>query len=409
MALGAILGAIFGGVSSAVSSQQQNAQAQAAADASNKYNRQIYDFQVQEQNRQYEYAVEGLEITKRNNEANLQFQEGERKQQYDYGMGIRDYEFQQANRVYDKSVSRAFQQQSFNDLAFKAATTDQDRLIHEQLLSISFDETQTLLDYGAAAAGLGLQKRQAKGAAATQAQMTRIQALKATGAAAARGVSGLSAAKNVQGMLAETGARQAAIIDELMYNMEANDQQLFKMNQQLIFDKAGYAMSRESAQLTDMASRAKLTQQMLQATLNAEASIALKPEIAPPLPKPMALPRPEYQAVFKPGTPPPPMANAPAQVNMFSSILGGAVSGAQMGASIQSSFGNMNRYQGGGSGGLKGISPYSALNGANYGGGAATGAFSGATGLGSTQFSGSGFSASGNTFGVGNAFKIKPF
>jgi len=387
MALGAILGAVFGGVSSAIGTSQQNQQNQEAVARSNKYNRQLYDFQVQEQGRQYEYAVEGLEITKRNNEANLQFQEGERNQQYDYGMGIRDYEFNQAMRAYDASVSGALQQQSFNDLAFKAATTDQDRLIHEQLLSISFDETQTLLDYGAAAAGLGLQKRQVKGAAATEAQATRISALKATGASVARGVSGRSAAKNVQGMLAETGARQAAIVDALMYNLEANEQQLFKMNQQLVLDKAGYAMSRESAQLTDMASRAKLTQQMLQATIDASNRISLKPEIAPPLPKPMALPRPEYQEVFKPGTPPPPMEGVAMQANMFTSILGGAMSGAQMGAQIQSSFGS-----GGGDKGKQ----------YDYSRGAATNAFTpGTTGLGSYSFGGSGFSPTGNSFGIG--------
>lgn len=346
MVWGAIAGALLGGISSAVGTSSQNAQAQQAADRQNKYNRQVYDFQVQEQNRQYEYAVEGLEITKRNNEQNLQFQEAERKQQYDYGMGIRAYEYGQAVRAYDASVAGALKQQSFNELATNAALVDQNRLIHEQMLSISMDETQTLFDYGAAAAGLGLQRRQARGGAITAAQTERISALKAAGASLARGVSGRSAAMNVQGMLAESGARQAAIIDELMYNMEANDQQLFKMNQQLVMDKAGYEFSRQSAALSDITARNKIAQQALQAAMQAEASIAMVPEIGPPLPKPLALPRPEYQDVFKPGTPPPPMAQVAMQQNMFSAVLGGAMSGAQMGAQVQSSFGSSNNYQG---------------------------------------------------------------
>lgn len=400
MVWGAIAGAVLGGISSAVGTKSQNRQAQEAADRQNKYNRQVYDFQVKEQERQYEYAVEGLEITKRNNEQNLQFQEAEREQQYDYGMGIRQYEYNQQVRAYDASVAGAVEQQSFNQLAEKAALTDQNRLVHEQMLSISMDETQTLFDYGAAAAGLGLQKRQARGKAATAVQTERISALKAAGASLARGASGRSAGKNVQGMLAESGARQAAIIDDLMYNMEANDQQLFKMNQQLVMDKAGYEFSRESATMSDMAARTKIAQQALQAAMQAEASIAMVPEIGPPLPKPLALPRPEYQEVFKPGVPPPPMAMVAMQQNMFSSIMGGALGGAQMGASIQSSFGNMNKFQGGGSGG--GINLAKGYSGStSYSGGAATGAFSGATGLGGTQWGGGGFSATGNTFGVG--------
>ena len=354
MVWGAIAGAVLGGISSAVGTSSQNAQAQAAADRQNKYNRQVYDFQVKEQERQYEYAVEGLEITKRNNEANLQFQEAERTQQYDYGMGIRAYEHTQNMRAWDASVSGAVQQQSFNELATNAALVDQNRLIHEQLLSISFDETETLLDYGAAAAGLGLRKRQARGAAATQAQATRIQTLKATGAAQARGAGGRSAARNIQGMVAEAGARQAAIIDDLMYNLEATDQQLYKMNQQLILDKAGFEMTRESAQMSDTVARNKIQQQALQAAMDAAGRIGLKPEIAPPLPVPLALPRPEYQDVFKPGVPPPPMAAVAMQQSMFSSVLSGAMGGAQMGAQIQSSFGS-GGFKGKGSGFAKGV------------------------------------------------------
>jgi hypothetical protein len=249
-------------------------------------------------------------------------------------MGIRDYEYSQAVRLYDKSVSQALQQTSFNELAENAATVDQDRLIHEQLLSLAFDETETLFNYGAAAAGVGLKQRQAKAATATEAQATRISALKATGAAAARGMAGRSAAKNVQGILAETGARQAAIIDQLMFSTEANDQELFRMSQQLLFDRAGYETSRESARMSDTAARTKLRMQRLQEDMQAYNSIALVPEIAPPLPKPLALPRPEYQEVYKPAKPPRPQDNVPMLENAWLSGLSGAVSGAQMGLSI---------------------------------------------------------------------------
>ena len=347
MVWGAIAGAVLGGIGSAFSTSSQNAQARDATDRQNKYNRQIYDFQVKEQERLHEYAVEGLEITKRNNEANLQFQEAERTQQYDYGMGIRAYEHAQNMRVWEAQISQATQQLSFDQIASQAALVDQDRLLHEQMLSISFDETETLLNYGAAAAGVGLKKRQARGAAATQAQDTRIAALKASGVGQARGAAGRSAARNIQGIVAEAGARQAAIIDELMYNTEATDQQLYNMNQQLIIDKAGFEMSRESAQMSDKVARAKIQQQVLQSAMNAAGRIGLKPEISPPLPVPLALPRPEYQDVFKHGKPPPPMAGVAMQQNMFSSVLGGAVGGAQMGASIESSFGSKNKLQGG--------------------------------------------------------------
>ena len=257
-----------------------------------------------EAKRKYNYAVDGLEILKRNTEANISFQEKEREQQYDYGMGIREYEHTQNMRAFDASVAGAVSQQSFNEIATNAAILDQDRYIHEQLLSLAFDETESLLEYGAAAAGLGLKKRQIKAGAATQAQAERISALKATGQAAARGVSGRSAGKQIQGMIAESGARQAAIIDELMFNAEAVDNDFMRLNRQFAIDQVAFETSQESAQLTDMAARTKIQQQALQAAMKAASGIMLKPEIAPPLPKPYALPRPEFQDIYKPKKPP---------------------------------------------------------------------------------------------------------
>jgi hypothetical protein len=344
MAIGALIGGLFGlGMGIAESSAKDSA-AKDAAKRTNEYNSKVYEFQYGslssgelggEALRVYEHEVEGLEIAKRNNEANLRFQEETLLRRYDYEMGIRDYEYSQAVKLYDRSVSQALKQRSFNELAETAALVDQDRLIHEQLLTLAFDETETLLAYGAAAAGVGMQQRKSKAGAATEAQATRISALKATGAAAARGQAGSSAAKNVQGILAETGARQAAIIDQLMFDTEASEFKLFNMSQQLMLDKAGFKTSRESAKMADISARNKLRQQRLQADIQAEAQIALVPEIAPPMPIPLALPRPKYREVFKPAKPPKPMEAVAMTSNPFLSAMSSAVSYASTGLSIE--------------------------------------------------------------------------
>ena len=348
MALGIIagIGAAVGGIASFMGQSSQNAQARAAASRQNKYNKDVYKFQYGkgkklggEALRQYEFAVDGLEITKKNNEINLQFQEYQSVQRYNYDMGIRAYEFAQANRVYDQSVSTALQQNSFNQLATKAANLDQDRLKHEQEITLALDETQTLFNYGAAAAGVGLKKRSSKSAAVSTIQRERISTAKAAGASQARGVSGRSAAKNVQGMLAESGANQTAIVDKLMFDLEATDQEFFKMNQQLVMDQVGFEFTRDSIAMSDKAARTKIKGQSLQAAINAAASIALKPEIAPPMPKPIALPRPEYQDVYKPEKPPKPMKNVAMTSSPLLAGLSGAIEGAQAGLSIGTSLG----------------------------------------------------------------------
>lgn len=337
------IGAAVGGIGGFLGQSSANSQAEAAADRANEYQEAVYEFQYGpigkdkiggELKRQYEFAVEGLEITKRNNEANLQFQEAQILQQYDYQMGIRAYEFTQANRVYEQSANRAIRQQSFNQLATQAAITDQRRYLHEQLIGIALNETESLYKYGAAAAGVGLKKRQSKAAAVLEAQKDRIAAAKATGTAQARGVSGRSAASVVQGALAESGARQSAIVEQFLFNTEATDQDLLKLNQQFLIDQVGFEFSRDSAQLSNISTLNKIRAQALQGAISAANSIALKPEIAPPLPTPMALPRPEYQDVYKPKKPPEPMEQVAMTQNPFLSGLSGAISGAQAGLSI---------------------------------------------------------------------------
>ena len=380
MPWGAIIGgvgAILGGVSSASQARSSNRTAKKQAKLQSEYDKKVYDFQLEEQERRYDYAVESLEIQKRNDEANLQFQEANLVQRYNYGMAVRKYEFNQAMRGYDQSVARAVQQQSYNELAEKAALVDQDRVLHEQLIDLAFDRTETLLDYQRAAAGLGLKQRQARAAAATEAQATAVSALKAQGAAAARGVSGRSAAKNVQGIVAETGARQAAIVDELMFNLENTSVDFTKLNRQFIIDQVGLDFSEESAKLSDTAARNKIKMQALQAAIQAEASIALKPEASPPLPKAFALPRAEYAEVFKPGKFPEPMERVAAQTNVFAAGLSGAISGAQTGYNIGSAIPT-----GGGGGGVTKYSdiPAGGLRGSAAGAGAGSNAYLGTGG-----------------------------
>ena len=338
------------------------------------------------------------EIAKRNTEANLQFQDDSRFQEWEYGMGIRDYRFSQETRAYDESVNRATKQKSYNQLAEEQALIEQDRYLQETLVGIGFGERQMMMDFTAANAGLQARKIQAKSKAdLQQTQLTagadfakmrgqaeartlkqrsnvetelgirtartgflferqqgRIEALKAQGAAQAAGQAGRSAAKVAQSIAAEAGAREAAGTEQFLLTEEAAlqkqffdvmgiDQQLMldtmginqklmfdqqnivqqllfteqdinldlsKLNSQLDLDKAQIAVTRDNLAVSDANVRRKINLQRQQADIEAEASIRLKPEIAPPLPKPLTLPRPEWQDIYEPHRPPEPIKGA---------------------------------------------------------------------------------------------------
>ena len=110
-------------------------------------------------------------------------------------MAIRDYEFNQANRAYERSKADAAEQISFNEIASNFAVKQQDRYRDEMLRGLMFDKKQTLVDFATQTAGfenqrkkLVNQRKTAKAGAAFETQASRIEALKASGAAEARRV-----------------------------------------------------------------------------------------------------------------------------------------------------------------------------------------------------------------------------
>jgi hypothetical protein len=78
-----------------------------------------------------------------------------------------------------------------------------------------------------------------------------------------------------------------------------------------------------------------------QADANARAKIFLKPEMSPAMPKPMLLPRPEYQDVYKPKQPP-----RPKKMTAYQQSSGGF--GAAMSSLAAATPSIVNAFKGGG-------------------------------------------------------------
>jgi len=448
--VGAIGDVIFGNNAAAASKKN----ADKAAQKAQKANKTQWRIDKRNNNRAYDVAVRNQQIDYRNLEADLKFQEESRQQQYDYQMGIRDYQYNQQVRAYDESVNRANKQKSFNQLAEELSIQEQLRFNRETLQGIAFTDAQTMMDFAAATAGLEVKRgqaqaqsqlalgqagakyqlevgqiqgtaerqllqaqaksdqeifqaeglsqtqlRQAKGAAelSTQRvkeetslgikiarsrtqlarQQSRIEALKARGSALAAGQAGRSAAKISQALRAEAGAEQSGLVEQfklaeesalqkqffdvmsidqqlmfteqnvaqslmnlrqnsllqllstqqtvgqesmfaqqnslsqflttqqnvvqqLMFTEQGIDLDLTNLNSQLELDKQMISASRENLSAAGKQAERKIKLARQQADLEAEANIRLKPEIAPPLPEPLTLPRPEMRKIFKP-------------------------------------------------------------------------------------------------------------
>ena len=234
-------------------------------------------------------------------------------------MAIRSYDFKQANRAYDQSVATANEQLGFNDQAAAFAKMQQERAHGEQLIELLFSENQSLMEYNIATAGIatkrrqiGLQERSMISKSQNETQRSFVEELEAEGAAQASG-SGRSNAKAMQAAIAKAGANQAAIADELMFGLQGLDSSTLElkdraaaMKAQLSIDQLMLEATRDNLDARTANIMRKIAMDKEQADANARARILLLPEMSPAMPKPLTLPRPKYQDVYKPKKPPKP-------------------------------------------------------------------------------------------------------
>lgn len=324
--IGAVIGAGVGIASSLLgggSKDKGDGGAKTRRRKTHKLNKKTWKFNKKENQRKYEHQVEGLKIRKENDKEQREYQEQISENNYDHAMAIRDYEFQQANRAYDRSVADANEQVSFNQMASRFAIRQQDRYKEEMLRGFMFDKRQTMLDFALNSAGLfskkdalDLQAKKIKADATFKTQGERIKGLKARGEAVAKGT-GRSAAKNAQAAMAEAGANQAAIAEQLMFGLSDIDinydvlgTQADAMSKQLILDNVKLRASTLNLEYRDQMARQDIAFKLADANRRAEASIHAKPELSPAMPKPVALPEPEYQDIYKPKDPPKPKRGA---------------------------------------------------------------------------------------------------
>jgi hypothetical protein len=217
-----------------------------------------------------------------------------------------------------------------------------------------FDKTSMLLNYNLESAGLESQKRdldiQSKkmmGKAQVSTQQSYVEGLEAEGEAQASG-SGRSNVKAMQAAIAKAGANEQAIADELMFGLQGIDNaqnnintRASAMRNQLEIDKLMLRETRKNVNAWNKSIRKQIKFDKIQANTIARARIHLKPEMSPPIPEPLALPRPEYQDVYKPGTPPKPKKHG----GMYS---GGSDSSGYLQAALGTIPSIVSAYRGGG-------------------------------------------------------------
>ena len=243
------IGGLFG--ASAQRSEQDQARAlqQKAIDRQFKYDKQNYKFNWDETRANYKHLKDGINIQRDNEERLASYRDATNLQDYNYRLKIQKYEFDQKNKLFNRSESLYRQQRSFNSQAAALAYQSENRRLQETFQEAAFNNQDLL-----------------------------VQLLQEEGQAVAKGQAGRSASKGIQSVIASYGRNQAVLAESLV---------------------SAERQSRGNLRDIDLAKYG--------ADLSAEANRMLRPEQLPAIPVPIATPRAVFQKPRKPKKPPKPI------------------------------------------------------------------------------------------------------
>ena len=135
---------------------------------------------------------------------------------------------------------------------------------HNARTDARFAESKSKLSYQSGIGKAGVARRVARSGAQIKAQSTIVEAMKAAGKARVSSGAGRSNAKSVQAMLHESGVRQTAIANELMFREQGIDLDIAVLKDTLLYDQA---------MVTALQDRAENSFSLGQATVDANADL----------------------------------------------------------------------------------------------------------------------------------------
>jgi hypothetical protein len=186
MVLGAILGigsAIFGGLGAA----SQNSSQQRQIDNQYRYDQAQFDFNREQQLRNYEYLRQDTILQRSNNLQQASYLNATNQRDYAYSLAIRNYDSNNQQRQFNESERIYGLQLGFNNQAQSVAYEAENRRMQEILTGMAFDQQDML-----------------------------VKMLQEEGSLEAMGASGRSAGKAIASAMASYGRNQAIMAESLV-------------------------------------------------------------------------------------------------------------------------------------------------------------------------------------------------
>ena len=301
-----------------------------------------HEYQTASQQLAYNDAVLGNTIQKRNLNQQLLYQEHTAQREWDFTVKQREYEYNAQVAAFNKAERLFGAQVGLNKYARGQADASALAVRNERLDAVKFQQMEADMKFGQSKTDLAskrtgllidraeqrtninlkkqqasLEQQQRRAEAAFNSEKGLVEMMQALGTVKAKGVSGRSAKKNVQAIMATGGRALAAMADQIKRGDSAYNLSMLGLDKSLVYGEAKYALAQ--SQLTTAGAYAQLAHDLggiqrdatelsiegaydrsleksefdeYTANLAADAKRMSMPGFAPLPPKPLELPRP---------------------------------------------------------------------------------------------------------------------
>ena len=263
------------------------------------YQKNKWQFDFQQMSDAWDYKDDSRIVAMKNEELTRNHKNAVETRKWVNEEKMRIFDFNQKVEAYNASVKAFEAQLDYNALAAQITANDNTRKYNERLTDIGFKNEERIMNLGFKKRDLTNKFGSAKAGLTQKAQGALLEGMQKQGQVLAAGQTGRSARKNLQAVLAQQGAAQGYLVDQLLREETGYDFALEQNEATSSFSERQLQESMKSARGQWEADKQQIALQKYSADMQAENNVMGKPVEQPQLEPPLDIPSPNYGVMPK--------------------------------------------------------------------------------------------------------------
>ena len=248
-------------------------------------------FDYEQMVNKYDFNVDQFEASQWNQEQMRQHKNASAQREWAHQEKMRIFDYQNQVAAYNAGVQAYHKQLDYNALAAEISTNDNTRKYNERLELIDFQNQEILMNQAHQGRDLTAKQQATRADKSYKYDQVALQSLAKQGKVKASGQVGRSARKNFQAILAQQGAAQGQLIDQITRDELGYQFAMERLGTDANFKQRQLQQSLKSAGAQYEADNATINLQKYSADLQAEAGIPPTPQAKPQKSPPLDLPK----------------------------------------------------------------------------------------------------------------------